>query len=338
MLGFYLNLLLIAIGILELSTGLFVRFQEKESSDFREFIPVFTFFSTMICCGYGLMGIMPDVSKAYIPRFFGLWGCLGLLLTEFSVTIFDMNIKKITKHIIIQIPSIFGFIDLFLYGQKSVNSYIRHDFYNTFELADKKFALFNYAYLIILGILLLIMTVRWYKRKTIKREKRFVAQIILSNFIVLLAVFPVFFPDRVAVKYPTIPYCFAFSVNFFIWIRALKKKLSFNMTLKNVSEGIFYTIDLPIIIFSADGRISLYNPNAQNFLELKELDNVFIRDIFNITDVEEMRIKTKANRGEEYQLKTSVKSTEKQCLLRCSVKMDYAGEPYCIIGTILPQE
>ena len=338
MLGFYLNLLLIVIGILELATGIFVRIQEKDSSDFREFIPTFTFFSTMICCGYGLMGIMPDVSKAYIPRFFGLWGCLGLLLTEFSVIIYDKNISKIAKFVIVNIPSLFGFVDLFLYGQKGVNNYIRHDFYNTFELADKRFAIFNYGYLMFLGILLLVMSVRWYKTKTIKREKRFVAQIILSNFIMLFCVIPVYFPERFFLKYPTIPYCFAFAVNFFIWIRALKKKLSFTMTIKNVSEGIFYTIDIPIIIFSVAGKISLYNQNAQNFLELKELDNVSIRDVFNISDVEELRIKTKANRGEDYQIKTSVKSTGTHCLLRCSVKMDYAGEPYCIIGTILAQD
>jgi hypothetical protein len=291
----------------------------------------------MICCGYGLTGIMPDVSKAYIPRFFGFWGCLGLLLTEFSVIVFDMKLKLITKHIIIQIPSIFGFVDLFLYGQKSVNTYIRHDFYNTFELADRKFSLFNYIYLVILVLLLVVMTLYWYRKKTIKREKRFVAQIIMSNFIMLFSVIPLLFPDSFSLKYPTIPCCFAFAANFFIWIYALKKMLSFNMTLKNVSEGIFYTIDIPIIIFSVEGKISLFNQCAQNFFALKENESLSIRDIFNISDVEELRIKTKANCGEDYQLKVSVKSTEKPCHLRCSVKMDYAGEPYCIIGTVLTE-
>ena len=93
-----------------------------------------------------------------------------------------------------------------------------------------------------------------------------------------------------------------------------------------------------ITVNSLTQQISLYNPYAQNFLEIKELNKASVRDVFNISDVEEMRIKTKANRGEEYQLRTTVKSTGKQCLLRCSVKMDYAGEQYCIIGTILPQE
>ncbi|MCR5402034.1 MAG: hypothetical protein K6E78_10640 [Treponema sp.] len=339
MLGFYLNLLIFSIGLLELAWGISACVREKDASEYRGFVMVFTAFSSMVCCGYGFMGLIPDVSKAFIPRFFGLWGCLGLILSEMAIIIYDMDFKPLTKLILVNIAPVFGFTDLFLHGRRGVNTYIRHDFYNSFELSDKRFILFHYIFLIVVGTILLVMSVRWYKRKKIKREKRFVAQIIASNLVLFLSVFPAIFPSLFFKNYPTITYSIAFSINFVIWMRALRQKMSFNMTLKNVSEGIFYKIDIPVIIISESGEISLFNPSAQKFLELDEnADSLGIRDIFTITDVETLLLKAKAKKGEDYQLKLSVKANGKNCLLKCAVQQDYAGEPFCIIGTILPLE
>ena len=94
MLGLYLNLILLVIAAFELAFGILFIIREKEKSYARNFIPFFTVFAVIVCGGYSIMGISPDVSKAFIPRFIGLWGVDALMLTELSFLLFDMNYKK----------------------------------------------------------------------------------------------------------------------------------------------------------------------------------------------------------------------------------------------------
>ena len=335
MFGFFINLFLVAVAVFEFAWGIRIFIKEKDFLRVKIFIPVFTVFSVMICGGYGLMGILPEITYAYIPRFFGLWGCVALFLTEFAYIIFDLNTKRITQYITIGISCLWGILDLVIYGEKHVLNYIHHDYYNTMEMAIRSAHVFHYIFLGVLGSVLLVLTVKWYKTKKIKRERKFVAHIIIANYIVLFATIPDIFLVNRSFKYPTVSFCIALAINFFVWMSALQQKLSFNMSVKNVSEGIFDTIDVPIIIFSESGRISLYNPSAQKFLGLKDSENISIRDIFHISDVEEMRLLAKAKKGEDYLLKSTSNTNGKMCLLKCYVKLDFAGEPYCIIGTIL---
>ena len=336
MFGFFINLFLVVIAAFELAWGIHIFLSVRDIAPSRNFIGTFTFFSVMICAGFGIMGIIPDVTKAYIPRFFGIWGCVALFLTEFSYILLDINSSKLTQYIGIGVSTVWAIIDLVIYGQKDVNNYIHYDYYNTMETAYRPAHIFHYIFLGVLGAILLVLSVKWYKSKKAKREKRFVAQIIIANYIVLFATLPDIFSVNGALKYPNVPYCLALAVNFFVWMKALKQNLSFKMSLKNVSEGIFYTIDVPVIIFSTEGIISLYNPSAKEMLSLSDSEKANIHDVFRISDVEEMRLFAKAKQGESYELKALCYATNKMCLLKCSVKFDYIGEPFCIIGTILP--
>ena len=336
MFGFFINIILIALAFFELAWGISLMCKERNSSNSWKFLPSFIFFSVMICAGYGLMGIIPDVSKAYIPRFFGLWGCVGLLLTEFSYIVFDLNTPRVPLIISTGFASLWGFLDLAAYGGKDVLHYVRNDFYNTMEVAEHSVHIFHYIFLSVIGAALMILSVKWYKSKRTKRERRSIVSIIIVNYIVLFATLPDIFAKNASQIYSTASFCIALSINFFMWIRAIQQRLVFNMSAKNVSEGIFASIDVPIIIFSETGEISLYNPSAQKFLKLKDSQKVSVREVFQISDVEQMRLLNKAKHGEDYLLKLPDDTSERTYILKSSVKLDYAGEPYCIIGTILP--
>ena len=157
MLGLYLNLILLVIAAFELAFGILFIIREKEKSYARNFIPFFTVFAVMVCGGYSIMGISPDVSKAFIPRFIGLWGVDALMLTELSFLLFDMNYKKILKCIVIGICTLFSLFDLIIFGNKKVCNYTRLEYYTIFETMDKKAYMFHYAFLIFTSILLFIL-------------------------------------------------------------------------------------------------------------------------------------------------------------------------------------
>ena len=253
MFGFFINIILIALAFFELAWGISLMCKERNSSNSWKFLPSFIFFSVMICAGYGLMGIIPDVSKAYIPRFFGLWGCVGLLLTEFSYIVFDLNTPRVPLIISTGFASLWGFLDLAAYGGKDVLHYVRNDFYNTMEVAEHSVHIFHYIFLSVIGAALMILSVKWYKSKRTKRERRSIVSIIIVNYIVLFATLPDIFAKNASQIYSTASFCIALSINFFMWIRAIQQRLVFNMSAKNVSEGIFASIDVPIIIFSETG-------------------------------------------------------------------------------------
>lgn len=338
MLGLYLNLLLLAIAAFELAFGIFFRVREKEKSYARTFIPFFTVFAVMVCGGYSIMGISPDTDNAFIPRFIGFSGIDALMLTELSFLLFDINIKKIVKYIVIGICSLFSIFDLIIYGNKDVCIFNRLEHYTIFETADKKAYLFHYAFLIVTSILLFVLFYFWYKSKTIKREKRFVNRIIMANCIVNLAILIDVAGSSFSEKYPAFFSCISSAFYYLIWMVAIHRKLSFSMTLENVSKGIFDTIQVPILIFSDDGKVSLYNPYAQKTLFITKTDSLYLRDLFSLSDVEELRLLAKTKRGENYQMKTAVKANGKSCLVKCSVEKDHSGEFFCVIGTVLDLE
>ena len=340
MLGLYLNLLLLAIAAFELAFGIFFRVREKEKSYARTFIPFFTLFAVMVCGGYSMMGFSPDDGpKAFIPRFIGFSGIDALMLTELSFLLFDINIKKIVKYIVIGICSLFSLFDLIIYGNENVCTFeMRDDCYTVFKIADKEAYLFHYAFLIVTSILLFVLFYFWYKSKTIKREKRFVNRIIMANCIVNLAILIDVAGSSFSEKYPAFFSCISSAFYYLIWMVAIHRKLSFSMTLENVSKGIFDTIQVPILIFSDDGKVSLYNPYAQKTLFITKTDSLYLRDLFSLSDVEELRLLAKTKRGENYQMKTTVKANGKSCLVKCSVEKDHSGEFFCVIGTVLDLE
>ena len=332
---FFINLFIIALAFFEFAWGISVFFQERKSAQLASIIPFFTVFSALICAGYALAGLFPDISKAFIPRIFGIWGWAGLLLSELALILYDLKAPKLVMYISIGIGDIWGITDMIIYGKRSACNYIRNDFYNMIEIADRSAHVFHYVFLGVTGAILLMLSIKWYKTKTMKRDRRFIVQIIFANIIVFFATLPDVFYTGSSYKYSTLSFCIALAVFFFVWINALQKRISFSASAKDINEGIFSCIEIPVIIFSMEGIISLYNPAAKEKLALEKKEKLYIHDVLRISDVEEMRLFAKAKNGGKYELKALCYATQKMCLLKCRVKLDDTGEPYCIVGTIM---
>ena len=88
------------------------------------------------------------------------------------------------------------------------------------------------------------------------------------------------------------------------------------------------------LIFNTDGQLTTCNPKAQVVFGLDDDASPSLRDLFNFTDVENLRLLKKSNEGNGGQYFTSCKKNNENCLLSIAVKYDYAGEPLCFIGTV----
>lgn len=338
MFGFILHVIMIILGVVVLTTAISLHIHEENKNQLITiYLIVFAVFTAYICLGYGLAGIFPDLSTAFIPRFFGFWGVDAFLLTELAYGITDLKFSKTIEYSSIGVFSLYGIFDIILNDRKSAVVFSRMDYYTIFEPSSSNHLVFHYIFLLVIGITLAILSILWYKSKKTKVEKNFVMQIILSNYVLLASGFPYMFQTKFAKLYPAFSFAIGFVFVYFMWYRATKKQISIYVNVKNISQQIFYSLEVPVIIFSTEGKLSLCNPYAKEIFKIENEQNIIISDIFSISDVDKLRLLSKAKKGEDSQFLVHGKNSDVEYLLKCSVEFDYVGDPFCIICTALSQ-
>ena len=336
MFGYFLHVIMVILAVIILSTAIATHLRDGNKVQYdTHFILSFGIFGAYICGGYGLVGIYPDIETVFIPRFFGFWGVDAFLLTELSYGLFDLKYNKTVLYSGIGSSTLYALFDMILNDRKNAVSYIKNDYYISFIPSESNNLLFHYIFLLIIGIILIILSTLWYKSKKTKVEKDFVSKVIFSNYVLLLSGTPYIFGTKLAEKYPTFLFSMGFAFVYFMWLRATKKRVTIHVDVKNISQEIFYTIDVPVIIINTEGKLSLCNPCAKEQLKILDEKNTDIRELFIMSDVEELRLLAKSKKREDYQLKVRTKASDAECLLKCSVKCDYTGEPFCIICTAI---
>ena len=332
--GVFLNLILVSFATLSLASGFSFFFREKESSYIRLFTIMFSGANFFICAGYSLMGFIPNVDFAYIPRFFGLVGIDVFLLFELVFLLFELKVRQGIQTVIIGFFSLYVIFDAVIFGQSDAVSYVRYEFYTAYKNIGGGRFLFHYCYVAAIAITLLFFGVNWYKTKKIRHDKIFSLEVISANFIILFAAIPDIMHSVFTTKYPAFAYCAAFSFVYFSWYLACRWHINFKPTVKNVCKQLFYSLDIPILIFDLDGSLIFQNPFATQKFQIQSGAKLKIRDLFSFTDVETMLLLKKSREGMSEKSDVKVKITGESCILSTAIQFDSANEPFCIIGTV----
>ena len=93
-----------------------------------------------------------------------------------------------------------------------------------------------------------------------------------------------------------------------------------------------------MLIFDLEGAVSLFNPAAEEKCAIKDGRKATIRDLFTLSDAETLRLLAKAKKGSPGKIETKIKSDQKPCSIHYTIRMDYTGEPFCIIGTVVVKD
>ncbi len=338
MFGYILHVIMVVLGVIVLTTAISLHVREvNRAQKGTLFILFFALFTAFTCLGYGLVGIWPDLSTAYIPRFFGFWGVDAFLLTELSYGLMDLKYKRTFIYVSIGASTIYALFDLILNDTKAAVVYSRLDYYTIFEPSHHNHLLFHYIFLLVIAICLIVLSILWYKSKKTKVEKNFVIKIIFSNYVLMFSAIPYVFQTKVAQILPAFSFSLGFVFVYFMWLSAVKKIISIDVNVKNISQQIFNSIDVPVIILTLEGKVSLSNPYAKGQFKIEGEQDTYIKDLFQISDVDQLRLLSKAKKGEDFQVVVKEKTSNEVYLLKSSVKFDYTGEPFCIICTALSQ-
>jgi hypothetical protein len=292
----------------------------------------------LICGGYSVMGFTTDLSKAFIPRLLGLIGIDSFLIVELAFLFWELKRSRGVCMFVIGFFIIYILFDLIIFGSPSALTYIRYEFHTSYENSNKNTHIFHYIFITIMMLFLFFNGVQWFKSQKIRREKAFVLEIILSNFVLIFAAIPDTLNLDFSRKYPTFGYSLAAAFVFFSYFFSVKSHIKFTPTIKNVSKEVFNSVDVPVIIFDTEGKINLYNPCAKFTLQIVDEQMPSIRSIFTLSDVETMRFLTRVKNGWSGLIKTKIRASKIDCNLACTIKNDNMNETFCVIGTVLPDE
>ena len=284
------------------------------------------------------MGFTVNSSYAFIPRLVGYFGIDTFLILEIEYVLYEIQIKPILRHFYLGILIVYELFDMIICGPMNALIYIRTDYYTYYENANLTTHVFHYSFILTTAISLVTLAVLWYRKQTITREKNMIITISLSHVFVFISSVLDFANNKPLYNFRTFSFCAGIAFVFFVWYLCNRKTSMFIPSVENVSKEVFYTIDVPIIIFDLSGTIKVCNPAATNKFRAHDQNieeaKINIRDFFTFTDVESMHLLSKSKNAISSRYKTSIKSTKEECFLSCYVKLDYTGEPFCVIGTV----
>ena len=329
-------MILFSLGLVSFAFALSFYLQKNGYLYTRVFTLLLGIAIFLACAGHSIVAWTADARAAFIPHIVGLFGIDTLLFLELTFLFYDMKTKRSRAILALSFFAAFELLDISFHIAKNSYIYISKLLYTTYELKNIFSHIFHYSYIVAIAIALLIFSIRWHKSKTLAREKKFTLRVIWANLLIL--VFDILNMAGVTVfdQSPNFPYCAAATIVFFIWYLQVKKHSSFALSVQNVSKEVFYTIDVPILIFDMAGNLDLYNAAAGWILKIDGKKKNTLRDLFALTDVDALRLLTKAKRSFSGRIESSVKMTNEKCAASYFVKLDYTGEPFCLIMTVSP--
>ncbi|MCR5254058.1 MAG: hypothetical protein K6C98_10150 [Treponema sp.] len=338
MIAVYLNLILLSLAVLSLVAGVSFFTQKSGFRHVRVFTLLFGIASAMVCGGYSIMGFMVNENWAFIPRLVGYFGIDTFLILEIEYVLFDMSKKTNVRYVPLGCLIVYEVFDMIVCGRPHALNYTRNAYYTFYQNSNPSIHLFHYSFILTTAVTLITIALLWYKQKTIKREKYFVITISFSHTFVFIASVLDFLNAKPIYNLRTFSFCAGIAFVFFVWFFSNRKYSKFIPSVENVSKEVFFTIDVPIVIFDLEGTIKVCNPAASNKFHTTELNadenKITLRNYFTFSDVATMHLLSRSKNAMSGRYQTTIKTTGEPCFLTCFVKLDYTGDPFCVIGTI----
>ena len=284
------------------------------------------------------MGFMVNENWAFIPRLIGYFGIDTFLILEIEFVLYDMSKKTNVRYVPLGCLIVYEIFDMIICGRPHALNYTRNEYYTFYQNSNLSIHFFHYSFILTCAVALITLAILWFKQKTIRREKNFIVTISLSHIFVFIASVCDFLNAKPFYNLRTFAFCAGIAFVFFIWYVSTKKFSKFIPSVENVSKEVFYTIDVPIVIFDLEGTIKVCNPAASNKFhtidESVDENKINLRDFFTFSDVATMHLLSRSKNAMSGRYQTTIKTTGEPCFLTCFVKLDYTGDPFCVIGTI----
>ena len=243
---------------------------------------------------FGFFGVFRQTipERAYIWRAIGMIGTFGYLITAQFLISYLSGIKKVYKYMA-NAFSCFGIIIYFFNIQKDQVTYTPSKYGMTYSFNPGLWNNLYIGYSVIVALNMLLIIIYMLRHSPTQRLKDLGKQLFLTEIIIVLGMlFDTILP---LIGMGAIP---GSSLAQFLGLAVMYNAIIFvshsRINISNMSEFIYYSLTVPVLVYDAKHRLQILNDTAYSFLGVENdiHENTNIEQLFsfqehNIFDYEE---------------------------------------------------
>lgn len=260
-------IILFVFCVLAMSFACIIMWSEGRKDTENRLLAAFCVSSAIWSLGFGALILQTDVTWAYYCRVVGMIGTIMYLITGQMLISYLSGIKKLWSNLFNGFASL-GVIVYFLTVKRDQTIFKLDDGGMTYSFQPGLFSTIYTAYSLILAVMMLAIGLYMCFSK-VKRIRFFGKIFMLVVFVMLIGtmldtVFPLLgfkaIPGSTLMQFWGV-------VAIYLAIRANNRS---KITISNMSEFIYYSLAMPVLVFGADKRLKIANDAAAKFLDVSQ--------------------------------------------------------------------
>lgn len=332
--GIIYSLILVILATLCFYMGIKFFVTEKDSVKIRKYI-----FAIGLCIGtwclcYGCIGFCGGhTDVAYMLRRIGIIGVNGYLFTFMYFVTEMAKLKPFLGRSLCTLAGIISIVDWWLFSQPVVDEFVEIDGWLTWYAMPGIARGIHNIYVAYLFFVPAVLGIIAHKRAETKRQKAFLRLLYVASLILIAGSVPdTFF---YLIKTTAIPTSgMAASISFFVTIYGAKKLNAFDITISNIVQQIYESVNVGVLVFDTKEKLMQCNPCGEKLLNIKPSKQT-IGELFVIEEKEAQKYFegiTAEKSAEELTVRT--RGEGRVCSIKTTAAVDNYKEPYCFVTVV----
>lgn len=252
----------------------------------NQMLAVFCFASGIWSLGFSPVFLQTDPNKAYLCRSFGMSGVFLYLIMAQVLVCYISEIPKVWKRVLNAV-SFMGYIVYFMIIQRNQTVYYMDDMGMTYYFKKGLPNTLYTLYSVVIAINIFSVTIHMLRSSKVKRLKAFAKKFLLVEMLILFGmILDTIFP---MIGKPAIP---GSSITQFWGMVVLYNAVSVmnrsRINIANMSEFIYYSLSMPVLVYDANQNMKIMNDAASSFLYVDqnsiETENLPVSQLFDVNE------------------------------------------------------
>ena len=321
-------LLMLTSPVFALGVSFFLK-NRGTTGNTRYYILALCVTASIWCAAYGSIGITDKLQRAEVLRVFGVLAINAFLVVEVFLFTGLSAMKRLISHTLRAIVVCVGFADFILYSDRKADLFVRIGNWTTWlQNPEKELArLFHSGFILLYFLILFGTGIVWIRKNKLRRQKRFILLVFLSNFLMIFFTLPDTFLPMLGF-YPVATSGIGAALCAIVtWLGATRLN-SFSIQLGNITEIFYESINAGAVVFDTRERIVICNPYAVRYASSDTLEGCGIEDLFEVENPKEL---FKHAMEDRYSITLNGKKDERVYAVNLNAAKDNFGDPYCFL-------
>lgn len=242
--------------------------EKKPKNPLNTLILWVTISSAIWSIGMGMMSIQTNLLYAYIWRIIGILGTFIFMMSVQKTICYISDIDKKIQTILNGI-SYLGLFVYILYIRPGQTIFVINEIGTTFYFAPGITSIIYSLYYTVVCIDIFAVTVYTLRKHKLQKSRIAAKRFIAIEFLIFVgAIFDMILP---VLGYPALPGSAIthFWGVFVLWF-VIHDMYNSMITISNMSQYIYYSVDIPVLVFDSDYKLQISNDAFQRFTNLNE--------------------------------------------------------------------